>query len=325
MSPIRRSLQAWLFDPLSYTFSGFFPPPSDADVRFYAPLTVGKPGDPLPDGYVNYRADRGHLAGESRGNPRYVLVGREGCWGLRWHYGPLWFEKYVGDAEPEIEPGGPRRIVIWQPMRRVDAPAGWKRSESVMNVRLSGFAEVAADEYWKTWSSHARRHRAKWLSQAPEWEAFTPPDQDFLAGFEGAQMDGVLKALFSGLFKESRKAHGEGLEAVAFRRKGSSSIEAAFACVDVPGSRQSVHLTSYIHASARETSVGHGMMDWWFRRARAKGQRFLDFDRFWAPGEPPSWKGFSRFKAQFGVRFVRWPYPLVRWAGTWREALRIRK
>jgi hypothetical protein len=49
----------------------------------------------------------------------------------------------------------------------------------------------------------------------------------------------------------------------------------------------------------------------------ALGLRVLDFGVFWAPGDPKSWMGFSQFKAQFNIHFIRYPLALARWVGTW--------
>ena len=282
-------LSSWFIDPIAYFVTGVCPWLAFGSLDMYASLDLGKPGDPLPEGYLNYRQDEGHLARECAASTRYRLIGREGRRGTGWHFGPFWFEKYVGDVEPAPAAGGPRRMIIWQQVTRTDAPPGWKRSRSVMNVRMTGFAAVGSkDEYFKNWTPHARRHRNRWMKQN-EWEIVAPTLGEFLAAYKLARKDAFLKHLFSGLLREQIRAHGGLVRWIGIRRKnGDGRIEAGFAFVDVPESRQSIHLISFIHESARHDAVGFGMMDHWFRYAIDHGIRFLDFDRFWAPGEPPS-------------------------------------
>src|SRR5690606_31616023 len=106
------------------------------------------------------------------------------------------------------------------------------------------------------------------------------------------------------------------------RRKGEEKIIAGFVATDVPEAKQSKHFISFLHPEAKRAPVGTGLMDVWFERALANGTKHLDFGVFRAPGDPSSWEGFSKFKGQFGIFFIRYPYPLVRTAGTFRELLR---
>ncbi len=94
---------------------------------------------------------------------------------------------------------------------------------------------------------------------------------------------------------------------------------AGFVCHDIPEAKQSRHLMSFIHPTAKSTPIGVGLMDEWFKYAIAQGFAFLDFGVFWMPGDPESWKGFSRFKGQFGITYVEYPRARLRRAGSWRN------
>lgn len=84
--------------------------------------------------------------------------------------------------------------------------------------------------------------------------------------------------------------------------------------IDVPEASLSIHHMAFYLPTAEHYSANVGLIDAWFRHGIERRLRFLDFDAFYAPGDPRSWRGFSRFKSQFGTRFIRYPNPLVKWA-----------
>jgi hypothetical protein len=53
------------------------------------------------------------------------------------------------------------------------------------------------------------------------------------------------------------------------------------------------------------------MIDHWFQEGIRQGFTYLDFDLFWNQGDPEAWRGFSRFKSQFGIRYIRYPQPFT--------------
>jgi hypothetical protein len=284
----------------------------------YRPHGAGTMGDSVPEGYEVYHASREYIERECKESDRFTLVGTPGIWGSRWHYGPMWFEKYWGDREPKLDPGGPLRLVIWQAVSRMDTPKGWHRTSLTNHFKMTGFATVVPD-YEQNWSSHALRHRAKWLKERDQWELFTPTLQEFMDAYKRCKMDSVLKYLYLDLLKHK----GQRLELYALRRKApGSSIEAGFAAVDIPEFKQSKHFASFILPSAKQDPVGIGLMDEWHRDALKKGFQYLDFGLYWAPGDPKDWRGFSRFKGQFGIWYVRYPLPMVRLIGKISELFR---
>lgn len=276
---------------------------------------------PLPEGYRSYMAHPGYLAREVSTQCGFTLVGNDACAGVGWHYGPLRFERYVGDTEPEYDPTGPLRYVTWQRVNSNVVPPGWKPTRFVMATSRTGFATVdGVPEYFKTWSSHAQRHRKQWLKQAADWEIVPITVDEYIAAYKRSTQDAFLKFLFSNMLKQKTIGHGERLQIVGARRKAPHSpTEAGFAFVNVPETQQSIHLMSFHSQAAKEVSVGTGLMDFWFRQAPAASTRYLEFGCFWTPGEPTSWKGFSKFKAQFNLHFTDYPHPLARWMGKFRQ------
>ena len=282
------------------------------DVALYRHFGQGNVGDPLPEGYRHFRATDAFVLREGSNGSPWHPVGVPGCMGARWMHGPLRFEGYQSDQEPVIEPGGPRRMITWQPFRPIPKPAGWHQSWSQPNARLTGFSEIVdPSAYWKTWTAHAQRHRAKWLREQ-QYEMGDITGAEFIEAYQGARMKFGLKGMSLGLVKHKMERQGSMVQFHGARDRATGRIVAGFAVVDVPESNQAYHLASFMLPETKHTSVGVGLVDEWFKRGIAKGFRYLDFDLFYAPGDPSSWKGFSRFKGQFGVTFIRYPKPFIR-------------
>ncbi len=283
-------------------------------LALYRHFGRGHVGDPLPDDYAPYRSVRPYLERESSTSKSMELVGTDGRIGSRWHHGPLWFEGYTGDEEPKIESFGKRRMVIWQPITRTDNPGGWRRSWVQMNPNLTGFADLKETEpYWSAWTPHAQRHRQRWLKKLP-YEIREITSEQFLEAYSDRSVRLREKFMHLWLIRNKIRRHGN-LNVFFGAVDGEGKIIAGFAAVDIPEASQSMHVASFIMPIAKKTSVGTGLVDAWFQRCLSKGLRFADFDLFWAWGDPWSWRGFSRFKSQFGVTFIRYPKPLVRFVG----------
>lgn len=276
---------------------------------------------PLPEDYLTYMSHPGYLAREVATQSGFVQTGSAACPGVAWKYGPLRFERYVGDNEPEYDPNGPPRLVTWQRVNSNHVPPGWKTTRLVMATSRTGFATVdGSPEYYKQWSSHAQRHRKQWLKQKAEWEIVPITVDEYIAAYKRSKQDAFLKFLFSNMLREKTRGHGARVHIVGARRTAPHSpTEAGFAFIDVPETQQSIHLMSFHSQAAKEVSVGTGLMDYWFQQAPAAGTRYLEFGCFWTPGEPNSWKGFTKFKSQFGLHFTDYPQPLARFMGNKRN------
>jgi hypothetical protein len=270
------------------------------------PALSSEGGEP----YVPFRSARAYLERETKDGKR-MLVDQGAMLGIRWHHGPLWFEVFFGDTEPRIEPG-PARMVIWQPTFAREKPKGWLHSWIQMNPRCTGYVEVGSkDAYWKSWSDHARRHRNRWLKE----DRFQIEDvslEDFIQAYRRGSALGWLKHFFISHLRTRNALHPSLMRIFGARDKKSGEILAGFVALDLPEVSSSLHLVSFVDRRAMDSSVGTGLIDHWFQEAIARGTRFLDFDLFWAPGDPREWKGFSRFKSQFGTKFIYYPRPFIR-------------
>ncbi len=135
---------------------------------------------------------------------------------------------------------------------------------------------------------------------------------EFAAAYRKVKKLGWLTEWFITLVKEKMKLHGTRLHLFGAREKSTGDILAGLAVLDIPENRSSVHMIAFVHPRAMATSVSVGLIDCWFQHALKQGIAYLDFDLFWAPGDPRAWKGFSRFKSQFGTRFIHYPHPFLR-------------
>ncbi len=279
-------------------------------------------GDALPKEYIPYQQVGAFIQRVSNARKSASRVGHEGCWGLRWRCGPFWMERYTSDQEPVLQEGGPFRMMIWQRLSRTDIPQGWSPSWIPIHTKLAGFSiREPGEHYYKTWTSHAQRHRKKWRSQLTEgiWElVLEPSKEEFLAAYWKTKKDPTTKFVLADLIKEEFQVHGDRTHLVAVRRKGveHAPLEAGFCFLDIPENGESIHITSFIHENLKKESVGVGLMDYWFETAPQRDIRFLNFGIFWAPGDPWTWKGFSTFKGQFDIHYLALPPALIRWTGS---------
>ena len=279
---------------------------------FYGPEVAARADTPLPADYIQYRACKEYILRESPGG----LGGRDGTWAVQWRHGPFRFERFMSDAEPAHERTGLLRLRIWQRLSRQDVPAGWWRAPEDMGIRMTGFATLEGDDE-RTWSAHARRHLARWrkLAAAGERELVELTLDEYLAAYALADQDALMKLAYPKVVREWARAQGERMRFFGSRRH-KGPIDSGLAFMHVPEAGQSVHVAAFIGGDAKGDSAATGLVAKWFDECRVARLRYLDFGFFWAPGDPRDWRGFSRFKSQFGVRLLRYPRPLIRLAGS---------
>lgn len=287
---------------------------------FYHPDVAASASLPIPKGYVPYRACREYFSREASVLRGVRPASSAGTWGVAWRHGPFRFEKFLTDQEPLRDRSGPMRLTIWQRLARRDAPKGWWRAPEDMGLRLTGIVDLEGDaQYERRWTSHARRHAAKWRKRvaAGVREIVTLTLDEFLAAYARADQDAYMKMAYPKVVREKSAAHGERMRFLGTRRTGGA-IDAGLAYLHVPEVSTSIHVAAFTGGEAWDDDAGTGLVARWFEDCRADGVRFLDFGFFWAPGDPRDWKGFSRFKSQFGTRLLRFPPPLLRLSGSWR-------
>src|SRR3989339_1875661 len=64
----------------------------------------GRVGDQVPEGFVHPMQSPDYLVGGwEPGAQNASLVGKPGCLGMRWHFGPIWIESHTSDIPPDID------------------------------------------------------------------------------------------------------------------------------------------------------------------------------------------------------------------------------
>lgn len=282
-------------------------------VALFRPWGSGTVGDPLPEGYTYHLGCSAFIEREFSGRPVFGVAHAGSVTGIRRFAGPLTIDQYIGEEEPTHLPKLPGlHITLWQPLERSTIPPGWRRWITRGTRRLTGFAKIPAEGPYDTpWSEHAKRHIKRWQKQTSH-EIRDVDTETYIAAFERCGKRRSLVQAFSGDIRHKAKAHGDRLRLRAAIDKTSGDVVAGFASLWIPEIKQTFHLTSFITPTGRDTPAAFGLVNDAFSIAQSRGDRFFEFDGFWAPGDPPNWKGFSRFKDQFGVYYVLWPRPLVR-------------
>ncbi len=268
----------------------------------------------LPAGYERYRAHPAFTERETIIQKGHVLVHAGKATGLRVKRGPFYVEKYIGRAEPDIEPFHKNRIVFWQPIAQLLKPSGWHRSLLFGGTHSYGMAHITNPEhYWEHWSSHAKRHRKKWLQEKGRaWEIVEVPDAEFCAAFAKARMGMGLSQIMVQLVKYKIRAHGNNIQLFAARKPGTIEILAGLAVMHIPEAATSVHLAAFHLPPARHGSIGTGLIDVWYQESIVKQIQYIDFGVVRANGEPRSWQGYSDFKSQFLTHTVFTPKSFYR-------------
>lgn len=275
---------------------------------------LGNIGDPLPADYVQQKSSKDYWLRECQHSSRH-FVGTDKCPGIAWHHGPFYFESYQSDVEPEIQPFDHRRYIIWQPLTRLDKPKGWRRSWMNINPRQTGYAPIGpADSYWKIWNSNAQRQRVKSLKNN-DYEIFEGTAEEFIPAFKNVKNINFfgIKTLYIELLRKEVKRHGNLIHCYLARHKATNKILAGLVVLDLPEIKQSHHLIAFLYKEAEGEGVGTGLIDYWYQHSISQGFKYHDYGLFWAPGDDRSWKGFTRYKGQFGTRYIRYQKPLVKW------------
>lgn len=270
----------------------------------------------LPDGFVPYQQwpefdlvsnILPHLeAAAVPGTPRGVHYGR-------W---PMYSEEYVSDIEPSslADSKAPPRLLIWRRVSRKDAPSGWLKL-GWRASRLEGFADLGnPEDYAARWSESARRYRRKWLSEgiAVELVSFAEFIEEYMKSDLPLWVRKNYKSISSRMHEGVQAQH---IEVFAPRDPRTGKLLGGMIVVNSPSCKASYYLCGFVTSDAKDRPVMVGLMDHWFRTSQERGYRFLHFGEFWLPGKPKHWKGFSEFKAKFGLSYIEYPPALARLKG----------
>lgn len=266
-------------------------------------------GAPLYPGYIPIRTCKAFLQREGSGGWDREYIEADGIPGLRWHSPLFLVDGFYSDAMPQRFETRPARMAVWQPYTRTEKTIpGWYRSVARLGQRLHGITSLLKlGPYWQHWDAHAQRHRRQWLKQ----EGLVIQEesmQDFLEAYLCAPTK-FSQDIFLKMLHGRARCHGRYLRSWVMRDVKTGQAIAGLVALDAPEAKISLHVAAFTHPDGFHRSAGIGMIDYWFQDALEQGFYFLDFDLFWNPGDPVAWQGFSRFKGQFDIHYIRYPQP----------------
>lgn len=230
---------------------------------------------------------------------------------------PLYFEEYVGDNEPVIHPSlsEPARIVLWRRCTTTGTVPGWitlSRKPSWME----GYADITP-EYRATWSKSARYDANKWHrdsagKHAIERVSFEEFSKAYLASSVGKRLEDSRLQVMR---RKSLGAYAESVSFVVARHLESGETVAGMGIIDSQSRDESFYYCGFFRSSGAKSNAMTGLIDHWFKSSLERGFVRLHFGQFWIQGESLDRRGFSDFKAKFGIKYIVCQPPL--WRFVW--------
>ncbi len=241
--------------------------------------------------------------------------------GIRWALGPLCFEEYTGDSEPDIDAarGGTLarpRTVMWHRVRRTDTPRGWY-AFSKKPWRVDGVCPLqTGDDYTRRWHKNARRDLRLWQETHAQHYTIEPV---LLGEYAHAYRQSLvakrvdLERLYQ-LERRQQTAAKEHTELWVVRNK-NGTIVGGTGVIYSPTCKHSTHFAPFITKEGRGVFAATALVDHWFAQTKERGYSFAVTTNFWFKSQPRGWKGFSEFKSHFGFEFVQYPPTLYKFVG----------
>jgi hypothetical protein len=282
------------------------------EIGMYRHYGMGKMGEGVPSGFQDREQSRTYLKATVPQNSRsQVFEGRDGL-GARLDLGFLIFERFVNETEPDCSPTRRLRVVSWQPYKGTKFP-GWWRTPSLFTIHFKrGVVILENSEYWKEWSSHARRHRERFLRDRT-CEIAQVDLETFARAYHATKfLDPLTRRSFVSVLRHHLKIHPQHVHLTVARRVSDGRVLSGLATIDYPDISQSDHVIAFIHPDAQNSSLGVGLIDHWHQRASRLGLKFLMFGLLRRPCDPRSWKGYTNFKRQFHLYEILYPRPVFR-------------
>jgi hypothetical protein len=236
--------------------------------------------------------------------------------GIRWWLGPLCFEEYVSDTEPDLamSDSGTIRIrqIRWLRVINSSQPKGWHQL-SKKPSRLEGFGEVK-EGYWRNWSESARRYRKKWHTSYHN-SLYTIENvsyQEYAQAYATSTVSKSTAGTSLLITTQHAKYRPGDMEFLAARRLIDGKVMAGIALAHSPSTGNSLYLSGFYQESVKEDPLMVGLMDHWYHTSVERHFLYLHFGGFWIPGTPKSAQGYSTFKAKFGLSYIAYPPELMR-------------
>ncbi|MCW1888478.1 MAG: hypothetical protein KIH67_002890 [Candidatus Moranbacteria bacterium] len=265
----------------------------------------------LPDGFVHPTQSRKYLRASFTQSIK--LLGEVPYLGALCDYGWIQFEYFTTESEPAKSSEKGFGIQIWHQVGLKKTPPGWWPLFPFLRRSSIAFLDMkdGLDENWSQCSEHVRRQRKKWLAQE-EYFIEEATKKEFLEAYQKSTLTQSLKKLFKKSLERHCRVYGEDVYFLVVREKKSDKILAGFMTVDDFVVSQSFYPVAFILPEAKKIAASVGIVDHWIAESRKKAIRYINLGIVWMPGDPPSWKGYSYFKALFHPNILLFQKPLIR-------------
>ncbi len=272
--------------------------------KMYGPIITEAPPGFVP--YQNWEEYQLPYATLPIFQPKWVGQDPKGFFRGIW---PMFTEEYISDMEPilaDSDPTGtaPSRLLIWQRVFRTDIPPGWNIKGDQPSM-LGGFATLNSPDFRRNWSESARRYVKKWHIdfKGTHYRVIQLPAEEFIKHYRRATLPLSQKMENPGEVRR-RLAHGAKMEFWCVQHIATGEIAAGMATIPSPSNNGSYYLHGLLVKKYSHDPLMEGLMDHWHERCFAANIRYLHFGHFWQPGESSDSKGFSMFKAKFGLEYI---------------------
>lgn len=244
-------------------------------------------------------------------SPAKVGVHEEGSY---WRFGPVSFEHYKSETEPNIAPlprrlKAPLRVIMWQRLTRSDATPPWIAFSDRPAWKI-GFVPLVED-YTKHWSESARRGLKAWKSSVSE--KYTLEEihwEEFERALKASTLPHTMRGAACFEIKMRMKNPQTKVVLVGVRRRSNKRIVAGMARMYATHAPFSYYMNGFYRKEVAHEPVMVGLFANFFDEAIARGARYLDFGNFWKAGDDSGWKGFSLFKGKFNPLYFFFPATL---------------
>ncbi|MFA4845919.1 MAG: methyltransferase domain-containing protein [Patescibacteria group bacterium] len=282
------------------------------DVELYRHYGMGKEGEAVPVGFEDREQSRAYLETTHPNSAWCQIIEEDFKLHLRSTLGLLAWETFVQEKEPFLRPRRGIRVLSWQPYQGMRFP-GWWRIPFPFSTRFKkGVATLEDSQYWKTWSSHARRHRKKFL-QDNRYEIVEVDVETFATAYHASKfLDPLTRGAFVRVLRHHLAVHPLDVHLTVISERSTGRLLSGLATIDFPDVSQSCHTIAFICEEAQGSSMGVGLIDQWFDRCLRQHIRFLNFGVLRGHHDPRSWQGYTDFKRQFHLHEILYPKPVFR-------------
>ncbi len=272
--------------------------------------------DWIPSDFQDIRQSKEYLKGLFQ---QGEIVGSAGSLGVRHAFGYVAVEYYTTDTEPKISPFKGLRLIIWDRVRSGSVPKKWHVMLAGLSLSTVAISDLSAPEYWKEWSSTARRYRLQWNEQ--ETYVIVPVDLETFTSYymKLGRPANTRKAVMESLAYRM-KVNKEVTELFALQEISTGRLYAGLAVINAKDVSQAYYLFGFFDKEHGPAQAGVWLMSEWFARLREKNIRFANFGPVWTPGQNKTWKGFTEFKLHFRPFLLTYQLPLFRFTFSWKDS-----